>query len=117
MCRIHDFWYLLYCHSLSAILRKRKKEIYKKAHLDRRPFHKGINNKNWRPKKPTAIALALALELDLDQVLDLLGGAGYALLHNNKSDLIVEYHIKKNIYDLDTINDELIKYKLPPIYE
>ena len=49
---------------------KKDSEIYKKALLTKQHFSKIRNNPNYKPTKPTAIALALALELDLEATKD-----------------------------------------------
>ena len=50
------------------------------------------------------MAFALALKLNLDETKDLIGRAGYALSDSNMFDLIIEYCIEKQIYDLFTVN-------------
>ena len=92
---------------------KKDSEIYKRAGLTKQHFSKIRNNPDYRPTKPTAIALALALELDLDQTKDLIGRAGYALTNSSKFDLIVRYFIENRIFDVTEINIALYEFDQP----
>ena len=78
--------------------------------MDRKLFSKIRNNPDYRPTKPTAIALALALELDLEGTRDLIGRAGYALTNSSKFDLIIRYFIEQRRYNVVEINTVLYKY-------
>ena len=92
-------------------------DVYKKAGIDRKLFSKIRSNKDYKPKKDTAVVLALALELNLDETRDILGWAGYALSSSSISDLIIEYFITNEIYDLYTINLALFEHKQPLLSE
>lgn len=88
-------------------------DIYKRANVDRKLFSKIRNNKDYKPKKTTALAFALALKLNVDETKDFLGRAGYALSKSSVSDVIVEYFIEQKVYDLMTINLALFEHKQP----
>lgn len=90
-------------------------EVYKKALLDRKLFSKIRCREDYNPSKKTVLALALALELNLDETIDLLARAGYALSPSSKSDLLVEYCIVKEKYDLLDVNALLFHYGLPTL--
>ena len=89
---------------------KKDSEVYKKANISKQHFSKIRNNPDYKPTKPTAIALALALELDLEDTKDLIGRAGYALTNSSKFDLIIRFFIEQGNYDLVEINIALYEF-------
>ena len=88
-------------------------EVYRRANLSRQLFSKIRTDNNYRPSKPTALALAIALKLNLKETNDLLRRAGLALSHAEIFDVIIEYFIVNKHYDIFTINEVLFKYDQP----
>ena len=91
----------------------RDSEVYKRAEVSKQLFSKILNNKDYQPTKSTAIQLALGLQLNLAQTQKLLGKAGYALTRSSKVDLVVQYYIEREIYNVTFINEALDDCGLP----
>ncbi len=90
-------------------------ECYKKANLDRKLFSKIRSHEDYQPSRATALALGIALELPLSELQELLAKAGYTLSHARRADVIVEYFVKKGIYDIYKINQVLFDFEEPTI--
>lgn len=84
--------------------------VYKKANIDRKLFSKIKTQKDYLPSKRTLLALAIAMELSMDETQALLREAGFAFSPSILFDVIVEYFISHQQYDLDEINAVLYAY-------
>ncbi len=90
-------------------------ECYRKANVDRRLFSKIISNPDYSPSKGTALAFAVALELPLDELVEMVGKAGYSFTNSNKRDIVVKYFVDRGDYDIFRINETLFAFDLVPI--
>lgn len=102
-----------FAQALVSMIQKSGKKpsyIYKKANIDKKLFSKIVNNINYHPSKETALAFAIALELNMEETQAFIAKAGYALSHFSKFDIIVEYFILKQHYNVADINIALYDY-------
>ena len=88
-------------------------EVYKAANFSKQVFSKIRSDKNYHPKKSTALAFAVALKLTLAETDELLECAGYTLTRSDKTDIIVSYFIESGNYNIFEINTVLFDYNLP----
>ena len=93
----------------------RDTDVYKAAHIDRRLFSKIVSDREYSPSKDTALALVFALKLSPDEAMDLLSRAGYSLSHSIKRDLILEFLLQKEEYDLIYVNEVLYSLGQKPL--
>ena len=88
-------------------------DCYRRANIDRRLFSRIRSDRNYHPKKTTAVALAVALELPPEEAKELLMKAGYSLSHSILFDVIIEYCLVNRKYNIFQINELLCEYDQP----
>lgn len=79
-------------------------EFYHAALLDRKLFSAMKNNRQYKPKKETAVACCFGLGLNLKEAEKLLDSAGYRLSLAILWDRIVYFCLDHRITDLDMVN-------------
>jgi len=82
-------------------------DFYKAATLDRKLFSAMKNNRNYQPKKETAVACCFGLGLNLSDAEKLLELAGYKLSLSITWDRVIYYCLKNGIFDIDSANELL----------
>ena len=88
-------------------------QVYRRANLSRQLFSKIRSKPDYRPSKPTAVALALALGLTLPQTQELLAHAGLTLSRSSKFDVIVEFYLARGVHDVMAVNEALFAFDQP----
>lgn len=83
---------------------RKEVDVYKKAGKDNKFFYKIRKNVQYQPTKHTVFAFAVSLELSLDETKDLLASAGFAIAPGNKFDLIMQYVVENEIFDIYKID-------------
>lgn len=78
-------------------------ELYKKAGISRQQFSR-FRKIGYVPQKETIFSLIIAMKLDFWEADELLNSAGYVFTPGIKMDMMIEYFIKHELYDIDTVN-------------
>ncbi len=84
--------------------------LYKKAQIDRKLFSKIRSNQTYQPSKKTVFKLHLALELKYQDAKEFLEYAGFSFSRSSKFDLVVEYCVKHEIFNIFDVNELLEKF-------
>ena len=85
-------------------------ECYKKANVSKQTWYKIMNERDYKPSKNTVISFAIALKLSLKETQSLLATVGFTLSKSSKFEIIIEYFLLKEEYDIFTINETLFKF-------
>ena len=93
------------------LLNEKPSAVYNRAWLPRRTYSR-IMCGNYVPRKDAAIALCLALKLNVQQTVDLLSRNSMAFNPSDKADQFILICIKNKTYDLEKINEGLVKLDL-----
>ena len=87
----------------------------RKANVDRDFFCQLSSDIRCKPSKPIAAAFAIALELSLKETQAMLRSAGFAFSHASKFDIILEYFITRQNYNIFEINEALFAFGQSPL--
>ena len=86
-------------------------EIYRRAWLPRRTYSRIISG-NYSPRKDATVALCLALKLNVQQSVDLLSRNSMIFNPSDEADRFILVNIEKKTFDLEKINEGLVKLGL-----
>jgi hypothetical protein len=96
--------FTLFIRQLQAEKNITNSELYTKSHIDRRLFHKMMNDIYYHPDKNTVISLGLGFKLNIEEMNGLLITAGYKLSHSLIHDIVIMFCIDNGIYDINDVN-------------
>lgn len=104
--------------ALLALIDKRgltDAEVCRRANISRQVLSEIRSNPAYELTKPTAVALWFALELDLHTAQELLARAECPLSRSSKFDVIVEFFLTRQIYDVMQVNEALFAFDQPQL--
>lgn len=91
-------------------------EVYKRALISKQSFGKlNKDPERYHPDKVTALQYCVGAMLNLDETKDMLARAGYALSPADKRDIIFEYFISHEVFDMIDIDIALEEHDIPCI--
>jgi len=91
-------------------------EVYNGAWVDRRLYSKIMGSRQYRPAKPTVLALGLSLRLPLADLERLLERAGFCLSGSLAQDLVVRFCVEHGVYGLAEVNAALALAGQKPLF-
>jgi len=96
---------------MNLIRSKKIQEVtmYKTAFISKAYYHKIITGKSI-PSRKTVLAMIFAMRLSYDEALGFLHAAGYQFSASSHFDLIIEYHVKKELYDFEQLDHTLYQF-------
>lgn len=86
---------------------KKHSDVYNACQVKRDTFNAIKHGKNYGVSKRTVLQLCFGLKLSYDEAVVLMASAGYAFARNNLTDVIVEYYLKQEYYDIFEVNASL----------
>jgi len=92
-------------------------EVYKSALVSKKVFSKIKNDPDYHPSKSIALRLCVGAHLNIDETKDLLARAGYAFSPCSLTDLIYEFFIENEIFDMIEIDIQLEEHGIECIID
>lgn len=95
------------------------KDLYKKVAISKQDFSKiisdkGLPEKNLKQKRDRMLLL-LGLNKSYDDFLQELASLHFTFSDSDETDLIIQWYVLHKNYDIDAINEELVKRGLAPL--
>lgn len=88
-------------------------EVYTRAIVNKKVFSKIKNNRDYHPSKTIAFQLCMGARLNIDDTKDLLARAGYTFSPCELVDVIFEFFIENEIYDMVELDVQMEEHGLP----
>lgn len=88
---------------------KKDSDFYKLADISRAQWN-SLKSQKHQPSLNTVLKLVFALKANNHECKYLLKKAGYTLASSSDYALIIRYCIENKIYDIDKVNEYLVKY-------
>lgn len=111
----------IYTNSFEEYLQKlinkkglKNSEVYSAANISKQYFSKLMKGQV-KPSKEKMLALAVGLRLNMDEAVDFLKVAGYAFSPISQTDIVVEYFIKRQDFNVIKIDIALFDFGLEPL--
>jgi hypothetical protein len=86
---------------------KKHSDVYNACQVKRDTFNAIKHGKNYGVSKRTVLQRCFGLKLSYDEAVVLMASAGYAFACNNLTDVIAEYYLKQEYYDIFEVNASL----------
>ena len=92
-----------------------KTELCTRAGISRQMLYKIRGSEEPGVSKRAALALVVGVEATKPEADSLLKKAGFSFSDSDLTDMVVEYFIEKEVYDIDAINEVLYSYNRRPL--
>ncbi len=90
-------------------------DVYNGIYMSKSTFHDIKNNKS-NPSIEKVMMLCIGLKLSYDDSVKLMAAAGHAFRNNNMTDIIVKWHLERQIYNIYEVDSALHEYNLKALF-
>lgn len=90
--------------------------VYHPAGISQTYWGRLINDKIENPRKDKLLAISVGLKLTVSEAETLLNKSGYTFNQKDKRDVIIEYFLKRKLYDTSKIDEVLVSEDYPPLF-
>lgn len=117
-CLFAHSFYAKLCAYIDRRGYKSDAEFYRAVGISRQSFSRIRNagNAGLLPSRRNILAMAVELALSESEAVELLSAAGYTFRNDQKSDVILRYFFKEQLYDRFAIDDALTYFGETPLF-